>query len=242
MDLDDPITTELRRAIIQEKPFLCGIYQEWFTAIASTLPKGAGKIVELGSGAGDFRQYVPEAITSEVSFLSGMDAVLDARALPFREACLRGIVMVDVLHHIPEPRQFFSEATRCLQSGGRISIIEPWVTPWSKLIYAHLHHEPFDPGAPDWTFPPSGPLSGANGALPWIIFERDRRRFEGDFPSLKILSVRPFMPFRYIVAGGVSMRSLVPAATFGLWRSLERALSPVMGTWAMFAQVVIERS
>src|SRR5260370_17262970 len=96
---------------------------------------------------------------------------------------------------LANPRRFFREATRCLRVGGRILLIEPWVSTWSRIIYTHLHHEPFQPDSPDWTIPLSGPLSGANGAMPWIIFERDREQFEARFPHLKVQLLKPFMPF-----------------------------------------------
>ncbi len=35
-------------------------------------------------------------------------------------------------------------------------MIEPWVTPWSRIIYKYLHHEPFDPHETEWCFPPTG--------------------------------------------------------------------------------------
>jgi 2-polyprenyl-3-methyl-5-hydroxy-6-metoxy-1,4-benzoquinol methylase len=47
---------------------------------------------------------------------------------------LRGIVMTNVLHHIPDARAFLKEAARCLHPGGVIAMIEPWVSPWSRLI------------------------------------------------------------------------------------------------------------
>ena len=120
-------------------------------------------------------------------------------------------------------------------------MIEPWVSTWSRLIYTRLHHEPFDPDAKDWTFPDTGPLSGANGALPWIIFQRDQRQFESGFPELAIRELRPLMPFRYLVSGGVSMRQLMPAATFGLWRQIESCLGPWPHHWSMFAFIHLER-
>ena len=149
--------------------------------------------------------------------------------------------MVDVLHHIPDIRRFLMEAQRCLRPGGRIVMIEPWVSTWSRAIYTWLHHEPFEPGAKDWTFPDTGPLSGANGALPWIIFQRDRREFEAEFRGLEIESVRPFMPFRYLVSGGVTMRQLTPEATFSSWRKLESWLGTWPHHWSMFALIQITR-
>jgi hypothetical protein len=147
--------------------------------------------------------------------------------------------MTDVLHHLPQPRRFFAEATRCVRTGGVIVMIEPWVTPWSRLVYTRLHHETFWPEMAGWEFPAGGPLSGANGALLWILFERDRTRFRQEFPLLHIRSICPMMPFRYLVSGGMSLRSLSPAWTFDLWRALERKLQPWMGAWAMFAQIVL---
>ena len=37
--------------------------------------------------------------------------------------------MVNTLHHLPDVKVFLAEASRCLQPGGTISMIEPWNTP-----------------------------------------------------------------------------------------------------------------
>ena len=186
LNLDDPRTTERRPGIIQKNKFLQRIYDEWYRSIAACIPEGPGSVFELGSGAGFLRRYMPGLITSEVFICPDIQLVLDARRLPFAGGSLRGIAMVDVLHHIPDNRAFLKEAERCLRPGGSIAMIEPWVSTWSRPVYAHLHHEPFDPDARDWTFPETGPLSGANGALPWIIFQRDRNQFEVEFPKLRV--------------------------------------------------------
>ena len=242
LNIDDPSTTGLRRTIIDRKPFLKRIYRDWYERIQNHLPDCRGPVLELGSGAGFLTDYVPRLITSEVFECPFVQAVLDGRALPIDAASLRAIVMTDVLHHIPDPGQFFEEAVRCLMAGGRVLLVEPWVSGWSRIIYGHLHHEPFQPDWPDWTIPSVGPLSGANGAMPWILFERDREKFAGRFPKLKIERVEPFMPFRYLVSGGISMRTLAPNATYRFWTGIERAMERYMRTWAMFAFVVISRT
>jgi SAM-dependent methyltransferase len=241
LSIDDPRTTERRRGIIQSNRFLGRIYDEWYRLICASIPAGPGSVLELGSGAGFLASYIPGLIASEVFFCPDIQLVLDARRLPFSPGSLRAIAMVDVLHHIPDNRAFLGEARRCLRPGGAIVMIEPWVSTWSRPIYTRLHHEPFDPGAADWTFPDSGPLSGANGALPWIMFQRDRRDLEAEFPELEIRTVRPFMPFRYLVSGGVSMRPLMPASTFAFWRGLESALGTWPQHWSMFAFVQVTR-
>ena len=239
LDINDPRTTALRLRIIREKEFLRRIYEEWYETIRASLPPGEGAVLEIGSGGGFLKEYVPGLVTSDVFECPGVDMVVDAAALPFADGSLRAVVMTNVLHHIPAPRRFFREASRCVRAGGRVVMIEPWVTPWSRVVHRKLHHEPFEPEAADWGFPRTGPLSGANGALPWILFERDRAQFRREFPEWRVARVRPMMPFRYIASGGVGTRDLMPGWTYGLWRGLERLFEPWMKTWAMTAHIVL---
>lgn len=241
LDIDDPATTEFRRQLVGRKPFLKAIYSEWYSILSEHIPTGDGRILEVGSGPGFFRDVRPEIITSEVVPSRGVDVAADGIGLPFREASLKAIVMVDVLHHMPNARQFLSEAVRSLRSGGRVLMIEPWVSSWSRLIYRHLHHEPFMPDAVRWEFPSGGPLSAANGALPWMIFQRDRQLFEAEYPDLQLDEVRPMMPFRYLLSGGVSMRAVVPSWSFPLFRWVESTLGPAMSHLAMFAFIALQR-
>ena len=241
LDIDDPRTTQLRWQIIQQKAFLRQIYQEWYKLIAAHLPQGNLPVLELGSGGGFLRDYLRDLITSDVFYYAHTSVVLDGRQMPFKDGAFRAIAMTDVLHHIPQARQFLAEAVRCLQPGAKILMIEPWMTSWSRWVYTHLHYEPCAPDAPKWEFSASGPLSSANDALPWIIFERDRDKFAVEFPQLEIDLVQPMMPFRYILSGGVSMRSLMPGWSFGLWRDMENSLDPWMASLGMFALIVITR-
>ncbi len=162
------------------------------------LPDSQGQVLEVGSGAGYLQDFIPDVIKTEIFYLPGMDAVLDGQRMPFKNGSLSAIVMTDVFHHIPNPRLFLTEAARCIHVGGVIVLNEPWVTPWSRFIYHNLHHEPFAPDAPDWEFPMQGPLSGANGALPWIVFQRDRVQFEQEFRQWCIQRIEPGMPFGHL--------------------------------------------
>lgn len=242
LDLDDPATTHLRREIVAGKPFLRRIYLEWYRQIRAVVPAGDGALLELGSGAGFLREVLPEVMTSEVFYCPGVQLVLDGQRLPFRDASLRAVVMTDVMHHLPQIRLFLREAARAVRTGGAIVAVEPWVTAWSRVIYGRLHHEPFRPDSVAWEFPTSGPLSGGNGALPWIMLERDRGVFEREFPQWRVAVVEPFMPVSYLCSGGVGLRSLAPGWSFSLVRSAEKVLQPWMGRLAMFAHLVLERT
>lgn len=237
LSVDDPRTTLLRREIIQDKAFLRALYCEWYQRIIRALPIQKDTVLELGSGAGFFQQFLPEAITSEVFETPGVSLIADARDLPLSNHSLDAIVMTDVFHHIPDVDRFLSEASRCVRPGGKIVMIEPWRTSWSEWIYTHLHSEPFCPDG-NWKIPSSGPLSGANGALPWIVFRRDRALFETRYPQWHVKNIEPIMPFSYLLSGGVSMRSLMPGWMYRPIRILERLL--FQRHWAMFALIELE--
>lgn len=242
LSVDDPATTELRNQIIASKPFLRFIYDEWYGMFAKELPAGDEKVLELGSGAGYCERFIPGVITSEIFHCSGVKIVADAQKMPFANASLRAIIMTDVLHHMPHSESFFAEASRCLRKGGKILMIEPWVSPWSRFVFTRLHHEPFSSQAEDWSFASTGPLSGSNSALPWILFVRDRQKFESLFPDLAIERIQPFLPFRYLMSGGVGLRSLMPGFTHSAWARLEQLLQFQMHRLAMFAFVCLRRS
>jgi hypothetical protein len=149
--------------------------------------------------------------------------------------------MINVLHHMRDPRRFFSEAARCVEVGGVISIIEPWISTWSKWVFRKFHNEPCNPDMAGWMIPAGGPLSGCDLALAWAIFERDRKTFEIEFPEWRIRFVKPDWPFTYLLSGGTTMRSLMPGWCFGLWRLLEKRLQSRMSSWAMLAHIVLDR-
>lgn len=241
LDVDDARTTALRRRIIREKPFLRRIYEEWYARLAAALPDGPGEVLEIGSGGGFLDEVLPGVITSDVLPVPGVKVVLDGHRLPFPDGGLRAIVMTDVLHHLARVEAFLDEAVRALRPGGAVVMIEPWNTPFGRWVYRNLHPEPFRPEAPDWSFPASGPLSGANGALPWILLRRDRARFERRFPALRVDTIRPFMPVRYLLSGGVSLRSLMPGWSWAFWRGLETCLDPCRDLLAMFALIRLVR-
>src|SRR5262249_9607320 len=154
-----------------------------------------GPILELGSGAGFLKDFIPDLVTSEIFSSPGVDVVLSGRDLPFAADSVRGIVMIDVLHHLPQPRRFFIEASRCVQRDGIVAMFDPWFPLGSRLVYSGLHPDLLIPEGEGGNFPASGPLSGANGALPYIIFVRDRPQFEREFPMWEIKTIKPMMPF-----------------------------------------------
>jgi SAM-dependent methyltransferase len=240
MPLDSPLTTGRRRAIVAGKPFLRRIYDEWYRALAQRVPSGPGRVLELGSGAGFLEEYLPDVIRSEVFHCTDVDLIADACQLPFATDSLRAIAMTDVFHHVPDVRRFMREASRTVRYGEVIAMVEPRATTWSRFVYSRVHHEPLRPDVTRWEFEATGPLSSAYGALPWIVFARDRAAFER-VSQWTVEEITPGMPLRYLLSGGISMRTLMPEWTFAAWRGVERLMMPVMGDVAMFATIALRR-
>lgn len=242
-DLDSPSTTLQHRQIILHKLFLKKIYIAWYKSILkeiSNLPEG--KVIEIGSGGGFLKDLDPKIITSDVLPFPHCDMTFSGENMPFANNEVSAVVMIDVLHHIPDCTEFFKETDRILKPGGKIVMIEPANTKFARFIFKNFHHENFDPLAKEWKFPTSGPLSGANGALPWIVFTRDYTRFANDFPYLKREKVQLHTPFAYLVSGGLTFKSLLPGWMFFPFRMFELILSPLNRWLAMFQTIVVRKS
>jgi SAM-dependent methyltransferase len=241
-ELDDPATTLLHGDIIQRKPFLKKLYIDFYKQLARTVPELDSKVVvELGSGGGFIKEVIGNAITSDILDLPNVDKVFSASGMPFEDDSVDAFFMFDVLHHIGDPRAFFREALRCLKVRGRIVMIEPANTPWARFIYKNFHHECFDPQS-RWELDETGPLSVGNGAVPWIIFRRDRQIFEAEFPSLRIIGIRNHTPMRYLLSGGLTLRQLVPGPAYPVIKAIEFVLSPLNNWLGMFQTIQLEKA
>lgn len=241
-DLDDPKRTIQHAGIIQSKVFLKNLYKDWYSNFLNEMNSipPSGKLVEIGSGGGFLKEVIPTVITSDILPLENCDMAFSAEALPFLDNELSALFMVNVLHHIPRPELFFKEAERTLMKGGVIVMVETANSFFSRFIYKNFHFEPFETKA-GWQLTGSGPLSDSNQALPWIIFERDRKIFDDSFPHLRVDKIKYHTPFRYLLSGGVSRKTIAPAWSFPFFTLFEKLISPLSRFTGMFETIKITR-
>ncbi len=238
-NLDHPLRSIEHKNILFKKRVLREIYTGWYKVFKNFVVENEN-YVELGSGGGFIKEIIPNIITSDLNEIPGIDLFFSAEKMPFENNSLSGIFMIDAFHHFPHVKDFFNEAQRCLRNKGKVVMIEPWNTRWARFVYKNFHHELFDQTL-DWTFNTTGPLSGSNMALPYIVFNRDKKKFQDLFPKLKVLEVIPHTPFSYILTGGFSRKAFLPYFFFPIIKRIEQ-LQWLKNSFAMFVTIVIEKN
>jgi SAM-dependent methyltransferase len=223
-------------------PALRICYREWYGIVRSHLPSpDLGPWVEIGSGPGLAREFIPEMLLTDIVQAPWHDRQALAESLPFPAASVGALVLFDVLHHVGVPPIFFAEADRVLRPGGRIVLIEPYISPLSQVIYGHFHEEPsilsvdplaLAPVTPEQSKESKGSQKAgdsqgtpdakdpftSNQAIPTLLFARHHaRRFAQAFPNLVVTRLRRLAGLAYPATGGFNRPPLLP---FPLWRAL----------------------
>jgi SAM-dependent methyltransferase len=188
-------------------------------------------VLEIGSGVSPLWNNYPSVLTSDVLNLDYLDYTFDCHRIdefePITEGSLDVITLTNVLHHLKSPIAFITKAAKKLKSGGVIIATEPYFSVISTLIYEHLHHEPVDfsiekPELADI----KGPLSSANGPLPWLIFNRAEWRSEIErYFEFERRPFRPFTALSYFATGGISRKIPIPGSIYRAFFMLDLWLS-----------------
>lgn len=69
--------------------------------------------------------------------------------MSFKNRCFDTVLAIQLLEHLPEPREFFSEIHRILKSGGILILTVPLVNPVHEVPYDFLRYTSF--GLVYWT-------------------------------------------------------------------------------------------
>ena len=246
LDVDSAEFSVAHRRVLQRKVILRSLFEKFYQECRSMdlrfFDACPGIRIEIGSGAGIIRDFFPDVITSDIKQLPFVEIVLTADRLPFADCSIRAIYAINVFHHLPSPTRFLNEALRVLHSGGGLVLIEPFHGPVAAWLFKNLHKtEAYEPQAESWETPNGmGPFSNANQALSYMIFKRDRERFEAEFPQLEIVQDQPHTHLWYILSGGLNFRQLVPNSFATPIRFLEWALSP-LDRWIALQHTIVLR-
>jgi SAM-dependent methyltransferase len=230
------------KIIWEKKPILRALYIRWYKEMSAHL--ATGYTLELGGGSGNFKEFAPNVISSDIVPLPWIDVVADAQDLPFEEQSFDNIIMFDVLHHIENVSLFFTEALRVLRPGGRVIMMEPYISLASWPVYQFLHPEPVNlkqnPLA--WTEPsPHRQPFDSNQAFATILFERKFQSFRKRYPQFIKIYHRRLAFFAYPLSRGFTKTSLLPISLLKPVLALENALSFMSYFLAFRILVVLEK-
>ncbi len=228
------------RSIWHDKPVLRKLYSEFYRRMADACHDGS--TLEIGGGSGNFKEFAPHVVSTDVLFAPWLDSTCDAQALPFKDAAFDNMVMIDVFHHLERPTVFLREALRVLKPGGRLVMLEPLITPVSHYCYHYFHPEPVVMKADPFHEPEPDPERNpydANQAIPTLMFLRRKKQFMEKFPGFNLRQVRRCGLLAVPLSGGFRKWSLISAWAIPAINCLEKILNPVLGPLMGFRMLVI---
>jgi len=220
------IEIERNLALWRGKPLLQKIYAGFYEKILQHIDTMApGAVVEIGSGIGNLKAYLPRAICTDLFPNPWLDLVCDGYELPFADGSLSHLILFDVFHHLRCPRAFLNEARRVLASQGRVILFEPFISVASYPVYGLLHHEPVAMKASiefAGAYPRPRDYYAAQGNATRLFFSKESRDW---FAGWKLEHAEAFSAFSYLLSGGYSKPAMYPAGMLGMMRSLDHTLS-----------------
>lgn len=154
------------------KPVLRAVYDEFYRKIAGGLsPNATGLSVELGSGMGNIKKFLPDCITTDIFPNPWLDREENAYALSFEDESLANLILFDVWHHLEFPANALAEMYRVLAPGGRLIVMEPAMSLTGRFVYGLFHHESL---GFDVRFPPEGVTIEDPESLPYFAAQSSR--------------------------------------------------------------------
>jgi hypothetical protein len=244
--IDQHLVEMLRnRKAWDDKPALREAYASFYRLLQKQLANQPGLTVELGSGIGAIKEFIPECITTDLFPNPWLDRTENAYRLSFGDRSVANLILFDVFHHLEFPGEAIKEFERVMAVRGRLILMEPGFGLLGRFIYQKFHHEPlgFDQPVP-WDAPdgfdPGKPNYYAEQANAWRIFVQ--REFNPNLSNWRLITVKRLAAFSYVASGGFSGPSLYPAWLFSAMRTCDGFLGLFPAAFATRLLIVLEKA
>ena len=247
IDPDSEEMLAIHSKVLYEKPMMREVFSEFYDTCISLDKKYFGnstaKRVEIGAGVSFFKKKYPEIISTDIKKAENLDMVVDAQGMPFENKTIRAIYGINCFHHFPNPELFFNELERVLDKGCGCILIDPYYGSVAKRFYKKIFDtETFDMTQKEWVNESLGFMNGANQALSYIVFVRDKKKFEEKYPDLEIVVQKPLNNYmRYLLSGGLNFRQILPSFFSPVIKFFEFIFIPFNSVFALHHIIVIRK-
>lgn len=228
-----------------QKPLLQKLYADFYSLIAknlSNLPDA--KIVELGSGLGNIRNVIPNCLRTDLFPNPWIDQIENAYKLSFADESISDLILTDVFHHLRYPGTALQEFARVLRKGGRVIMLEPYMSALGLLVYGIPHDEPIAIinkikwEAPEGWSPENIDYYAAQGNATRIFVGNTFRSELIDWHKIKTMRLSATA---YVASGGFSKPQLYPTSMFPLIKKLEKVFDLFPTLFATRLLVILEK-
>lgn len=205
------------------KPLLRSIYAQFYRMIDALIDRNIqGKVVELGSGIGQAKQYLDGLVCTDLCANSWLDFTSSAYDIKAASCSISHLILFDVFHHLQYPAAFFAEANRVLTKGGRIILFEPYISIASAPVFGLIHPEPVAWLRPIELSdrPTSAGYYAASGNATRLFFIQNFTP-----KQFAVFHRSRFSAFAYLLSGGYSWPALYPSSFLPVLNRLDHILS-----------------
>ena len=221
------------------------VYGSIFAGISSRMVDGPA--LELGSGIGNIKSFIPEVVTSDLIKTGHVDIACSAYDIrPPESGQWANIIAVDMLHHLCRPMDFFHSAAGVLRDDGRIILVEPAATAFGRAFYTLFHAEPIQPSCIQPPFemaPDNEDGEYANMGMGISLFRLKAADCNRRLAALGLETVE--VAYRdllaYPLSGGYSGPQMAPAFLLRRLLAVERFLPQVLLRWLALRMVIVIR-
>ncbi len=227
------------------KPLLRKIYRDFYTEIAREMRRDLpGATIEIGSGIGNLKTAVPDALATDIFPNPWLDQIENAYAMSFADASVANLILFDVWHHLEYPGTALAEFHRVLAPGARLIIFDPAMGMLGRIVYGLFHHEPLALRdeirwrAPVDFSPNAMTYYAAQGNAQRVFFSDEGVAGLGDW---RIVRRSRFASVSYIASGGFRGPQLYPESWLPTLRVVDRLLSHVPALFATRLLVTLEK-
>jgi len=122
----------------------------WF--LGENFEKGGdGSLLDAGAGTRPYlpvyRDYFSTTYSVDVPHsphdVTSVDVIASTSCLPFRDGAFDCVLCTEVLEHIQDPLQAFTEYHRVLKAGGKLFLTTPFFNPLHEIPHDYYRYTPF---------------------------------------------------------------------------------------------------